>query len=50
MNSSAEKSYLKGLKYAVQGNFPKANRKFEKALKVDPFYEPAEGIPNIFSS
>jgi len=38
----AEKSYDKGVEYAVQRNFPKAKEEFEKALKVDPFYGPAE--------
>ena len=40
--SSAEECYDKGVEYAVQGEFPEAKEEFEKALKVDPFYKPAE--------
>jgi tetratricopeptide (TPR) repeat protein len=40
--SPAEESYNKGVGYAVQGEFMKAQEEFEKALKVDSFYGPAE--------
>jgi len=40
--SPATESYLKGVEYAVQGEFPKAKEEFEKALKVDPFNTAAE--------
>ncbi len=38
----AEESYDKGLEHAIQGKFRKAKEEFEKALKIDPFYSPAE--------
>ena len=38
---AAEKSYNKGVEYAVQGKFEKAKQEFERALKVDPSYAPA---------
>jgi len=40
--SLAEEIYNKGVEYAGQGKFPNAKEEFEKALKVDPFYEPAK--------
>ena len=38
----AENSFYEGLEYAVQGKFSKAKEEFEKALKVDLYYEPAK--------
>ena len=40
--SPAEESYNKGVEYAVQGEFLKAKEEFEKALRDDPFFRPAE--------
>jgi tetratricopeptide (TPR) repeat protein len=37
-----EQSLSKGLDYAVQGKYRDAKVEFEKALKVDPFYQPAK--------
>jgi tetratricopeptide (TPR) repeat protein len=39
---NAEQIYEKGVEYAAQGNFHEAKEKFEKALKVDPYYEPSK--------
>ena len=40
--SIPEQSLSKGLDYAVQGKYIDAKVEFEKALKVDPFYQPAK--------
>lgn len=40
--SLEEQGYNRGLEYAIQGNFQKAKEEFEKVLKTDPFYRPAE--------
>ena len=40
--SPTEDIYNKGLEYAIQGEFQKAKEEFEKALRVDPFFRPAE--------
>ena len=37
-----EESYNKGLEHAIQGKFRKAKEEFENALKIEPFYSPAE--------
>jgi len=42
MHSPAMENYDKGVEYAVQGKFPRAKEEFEKALRVDPFYGPAD--------
>jgi hypothetical protein len=34
----------KGVEYAAQGNFNEVKEQFEKALKVDPVFEPAKGL------
>lgn len=41
--NTAEESYDKGVEYGVQEEFQKAQEEFENALKVDSFYQPAEG-------
>ena len=35
---TADQIYAKGMEYAAEGKFEEAKEKFEKALKVDPFY------------
>jgi tetratricopeptide (TPR) repeat protein len=45
--SSAVESYNKGVEYAVQGKFQKAKEEFEKALKDDPFCDPANFYLNV---
>jgi tetratricopeptide (TPR) repeat protein len=40
--SIPEQSLSKGLDYAVKGKYINAKVEFEKALKVDPFYQPAK--------
>ena len=37
--NTAEQFWAKGVEHAAQGNFNEAKEEFEKALKVDPFYE-----------
>jgi tetratricopeptide (TPR) repeat protein len=34
--------YTKGVDHAAKGNFNKAKKEFEKALKIDPYYESAK--------
>ena len=38
----ANESYYRGIEYATQGKFKKAKEEFEKALKIDPLFKPAE--------
>ena len=46
--SPSEKRYIKGVELAIEGEFKKARRQFEKALEVDSFYIPArEGLKLI---
>lgn len=40
--SSAEKSYYKGIEYGVRGDFKEAKKYFEKTLKIDPSFKTAE--------
>ena len=37
----------RGLEYSADGKFTEAKEEFEKALKIDPFYEPAKGSLKI---
>ena len=39
---TAEQISAKGVEYAADGKFQEAKQEFEKALKVDPLYEPAK--------
>lgn len=39
---AAKEYYKKGMKYAIQGDFPKAKKEFEDALKISPSLEPVE--------
>jgi len=40
--NSAEQTWTKGVEYAAQGKFKEAKGEFEKALEVDPYYDPAK--------
>ena len=46
--SPAEEIYYQGVEFAIQGKFKKAKEEFEKALKVDQFYAPAEQSLIVF--
>ena len=48
MNDFAEECYDRAVEYAVRGNFTNAREDFEKSLKVDSFYRPADlGLKTI---
>jgi len=40
--STPDESYIRGVGYAARGKFLEAKEQFEKALKIDPFFEEAE--------
>jgi len=40
--NTAEQTWTKGVEYAADGKFKEAKGEFEKALKADPYYDPAK--------
>ena len=45
--NTAKQIYAKGVEYATQGKLEEAKEEFEKALKVDPFYESAKSTLKV---
>ena len=45
--NTVDQIFTKGVEYGAEGKFQEAKEQFEKALEVDPFYEPAKEVLQV---